>query len=582
MSSEARDVFTAEIIRNSLETVCQELSTTVENTALSPIFTLNHDYSCGVFSSIDGQVALLARDMAVPVHIFASLDSVQTMLSVFGDDVHPDDVFLVTDPYMGGTHCPDWTVIKPYFADDHTIFMPCVRGHVNDVGGPFPGNYNPNAREVWQEGFRIPPIRIVERGQPVEDVWMTLMANTRLPEEVRGDLMAMVAACRVGERRVSAMATKYGTEALRASAAYILQYSEARLRARIADWPDGVHSHTEYIDHDFAGHRDIPIRVTLTVAGDSLTVDFAGSSPAVDGFINSPRGNTLSQVFTALTAVCPDIPVNSGFFTPIQCNLPAGSIVDARSPSPVGHCTLCPGTTIIDAVMKTLEGVAPEHVGSAACDMNSVRCFGVSATTGRYWVGSDLTATAMSAGGAHGTDGWGAWAATFCALRVPPLEMFELQFPWTYLLDEYAIDTAAPGRFRGAPAIHYRRRHTDEMHATIYNTGYRHPLVGYAGGRPGAGNRWVIREGRDDELVVTESCYVELLPAGSTLFSQSGGGGGWGDPLARDPEAVLDDWLDEIVSTDGARRDYGVVIDTRSRAVDERATARERAARHST
>lgn len=157
MTLDQQDIFTAEIIRNSLETVCQELSATVENTALSPIFTLNHDYSCGVFCAIDGEVTLLARDLAVPVHIFASLDSVQTMFKVFGDDVHPEDVFLVTDPYMGGTHCPDWTVIKPVFLDEQTVFLPCVRGHINEVGGPLPGNYNVNAREVWQEGFRIPP-----------------------------------------------------------------------------------------------------------------------------------------------------------------------------------------------------------------------------------------------------------------------------------------------------------------------------------------------------------------------------------------------------------------------------------------
>ena len=582
MSLDRQDKITTEIIRNSLETACQELSATVENTALSPIFTLNHDYSCGVFSAIDGVVTLLARDLAVPVHIFASLDSVHTMFDAFGSDVHPDDVFLVTDPYMGGTHCPDWTVIKPVFLGNQTIFLPCVRGHINDVGGPLPGNYNVNAREVWQEGFRIPPVRIVERGEPVDDIWATLLANTRLPDEVRGDLVAMVGACRVGERRLTALASKYGVGALRRSVRYILDYSETRLRSRVREWPDGTYTHTEYVDHDFAGHRDIPICVELTIAGDSLTVDFAGSSAAVPGFINSPRGNSLSQVFTALTAICPDIPINTGFFAPVEVRLPSGSIVDARSPSPVGNCTLCPGTTIIDAMMKSFEQVGPELVGTAACDMNSARCFGVSALTGRYWVGSDLAATAMSAGGAYGTDGWGAWAATFCALRVPPLEMFELQFPWEYELNEYAIDTAAPGQWRGAPAIHYRRRHTDEMRCTIYNSGHRHALAGYVGGSRGAGNHWVIREGLADQLTVTESCYAELLPAGSTLFAQSGAGGGWGEPFDRDAEAVLADWLDELVSVRSALVDYGVVIDVNTATVDIEATAAARSRQHST
>jgi N-methylhydantoinase B len=383
MSPDPHDPITAEIIRNSLDTVCQELSATVENTALSPIFTLNHDYSCGVFYWDGAEVQLLARDAAVPVHIFASLDSVGTVLDAFAGDVAQDDVFLVADPYMGGTHCPDWTIIKPVVVEDDTVFFPCVRGHVNDVGGPVPGNYNVEAREVWQEGFRIPPVRIVERGRPVTELWEVILANTRLPDEVRGDLLAMVGACGVGERRIRDMAAKYGTAALRASVSYVVDYSETRLRAEIRGWADGTYAHTEQLDHDFAGNRDIPVAITLTIAGDAVTVDFAGSSDQVPGFVNSPRGNTLSQVFTAITALCPDIPVNSGFFRPIDVLLPERSLVNPEAPAPVGHCTLVPGTTVIDAVMKAFEQVTPELVGSAACDMNSARAFGVDAATGR-------------------------------------------------------------------------------------------------------------------------------------------------------------------------------------------------------
>ncbi|HEV7772766.1 MAG TPA: hydantoinase B/oxoprolinase family protein [Conexibacter sp.] len=571
------DMFTTEIVRNSLDIVCQELSATVENTALSPVFTLTHDYSCGVFSAIGGEVALLARDMAVPVHIFASLESVKTMFAAFGDDIHPGDVFLVTDPYMGGTHCPDWTVIKPVILDDDTIFLPCVRGHVVDVGGPHPGNYNVDAREIWQEGFRIPPVRIVARGEVVREVWETMLANTRMPDDVRGDLLAMVGACRVGERRIRELADKYGIAALRESVSYILNYSETRLRALVRDWPDGTYEHTEYVDHDFAGNRDIPVKVSLTVAGDALSVSFDGTSDAVPGFINSPRGNTLSQVFTALTAVCPDIPVTSGFFAPVTVTLPEGSLVDAQSPSPVGNCTLSPGTTIIDATMKALEQVVPDLVGTAACDMNGADCFGLNSRTGRFWVDSDMAASVMSAGGAYGVDGWGAWAATFCALKMPSLEMAEVQFPFVTLLQEYACDTAAPGRWRGAPAVHYRRRNTDSMLCTVWNSGYRNSLVGYAGGARGAGNYWVLREGAHDELTVVDLCNGERLEPNSMLFSQSGGGGGWGGALDRDPHAVLDDWLDGLVSIEGARRDYGVVIDASTSTVDPTATAAARA-----
>jgi N-methylhydantoinase B len=573
MAMTRTDPITTEIIRNYLETVSQEMSATVERTAISPIFTLTHDYSCGVFFWDGREVSLLARDLAVPVHIFAALDSVTTMFERFGGQIADGDVFLVTDPYLGGSHCPDWTIIKPIMVDGgRAAFLPSVRGHVIDVGGPVPGNYNPDAREVWHEGFRIPPLRIVDQGQPVPDLWEVILANTRLREAVHGDLNAMVGACTVGQRRITELLGKYGPAALEDSVEYILNHSESQLRDQIASWPNGTYEYTEYIDHDFAGNEDIPVRVTVTVRDDSLHLDFAGTSPQVPGFINSPRGNSLSQVFTAISPLCPEIPINSGFFRPVEVDLPAGSLVNPNPPAPVGHCTLCPGTTVIDAVMKAFEPVVPERVATASCDMHSARCFGINSQTGRYWVAPDMSATPMSAGGAFGTDGWGAWAATFSALKTPPQEMYEAQYPYLYLLSEYATDTAAPGRWRGAPAYHYRRRNTDEMRCSVYNSGYQYPLTGYRGGGKGAGNYWVLREGRPDELSVTTSCYMEVLPAGTTVFHQSGAGGGWGSPFDRDPELVLSDWLDELVSLDGAQRDYGVVIDPTTRCVDVEAT----------
>jgi N-methylhydantoinase B len=570
------DLVTTEIIRNYLETVSQELSATVENTALSPIFTLNHDYSCGVFHYDGAEASLLARDQAVPVHIFACLDSVQIMFDYFANDIHEADVFLVTDPYMGGTHCPDWTIIKPVFVDGSPRLFPCVRGHVNDVGGPVPGNYNVNARDVWQEGFRISPIRLLNKGIPVRELWEVVLANTRLPDEVRGDLWAMVGACQVGQRRIEELVTKYGSATLEKSVDYIKQYSETQLRRLIKSWPDGSYSHTEYIDHDYAGHYDIPVPVTVNVEDDQVTVDLTKVGEQVAGFINSPRGNTLSQVFTAVTALAPDIPVNSGFFRPIRVLLSKGSVVDPRPPAPVGHCTLMPGSTIIDSVMKAFEQIVPKLVGTAACDLNQCRAFGVDSRTGKYWINSDMNATPMSAGGGRGTDGWGAWAATFCALKLPPIEMNELQYPYLYIEAEYAPDTAAPGQWRGAPAFQYRRRNTDMMHGSVYCGGKRNPLAGYVGGRRGAGNYYVLREGSADEMLVTDKCYSETLPKGSVLFGQSGGGGGWGEPLERDPETVLEDWLNELVSLSGAERDYGVAIDAGAKSVDWIATGRLR------
>jgi len=562
------DIITAEIVRNYLETVCKEMSSTVENTAMSPIFTLNHDYSCGVFYLGQTGVELVARDAAVPVHIFAALDSAKMVFEYFGEDIHPGDVFLVTDPYMGGTHCPDWTVIKPMFFGDGVSFLPCVRGHVNDVGGPVPGNYNVDARDVWQEGFRITPIRLIDQGEPNVELWELLMANTRLPDDVRGDLWAMVGACIIAERRIEELSTRYGEPALRSSVDYVLNHSETQFRSVIESWPDGVYTATEYVDHDYAGSHDIPVNVAVTVEGSSLTVDFTGTSPQAPGFINSPRGNTMSQIFTALEAMVPDIPVNSGQFKPVTAILPQDSLVNPSSPAPVGHCTLMPGTTLIDAVMRCMEQIAPTLVGTAVCDWNSARSFGVRDGSGKYWIHSDPFGTPMSAGGAHGVDGWGAWSATFAALRLPPLEETEMQYPYLYELAEYATDTAAPGQWRGAPAFHYRRVNTEGMRTTIYNGSYRNRVAGYVGGHRAAGNYFVLNEQTADETKVTDQCFAVPLAAGSRLFAQSSAGGGWGSPLDRDPQAVLDDCLDELVSVGAAANLYGVVIDPGSWTVD--------------
>jgi N-methylhydantoinase B len=231
----------------------------------------------------------------------------------------------------------------------------------------------------------------------------------------------------------------------------------------------------------------------------------------------------------------------------------------------------------MEAVMKAFEHVVPDRVGSANIDLGNVRVYGTNSRTGRFFVASDLWATAMSAGGAKGTDGWGGYAAPFCALKLPSLEMYERQFPFAYISVEYAKDTAAPGEFRGAPALHYRRRMTDSVRAIIYNQGYDNTMQGYLGGDSGAGNYFVLNEGAVDEMKVPYSCYDVPVKAGNVVFAQSGAGGGWGDPLKRDPKAVLNDVLNEYVSIERARTDYGVVIDAQRLQLDEAATVELRA-----
>lgn len=551
---------TSEIVRNYLETVCNEISSVVENTSISPIFSEAHDYSVGIFYADGDSVNLIARAQSVPVHIFAALTSVETVLKSYSGEIQEGDLFLACDPYYGGSHIPDWTIVNPIFVDGRPRFFTSVRGHINEVGGCAPGGYNTRAREIWHEGFRVPPVKLRDKGIFVDDIWNLILSNTRLPEEISGDLNAMVGACIVGESRINELFAKYGAEAVIKSVDYILGYSESRLRAEISKWPDGIYHGRSVLDHDFANGGEVPIEAAVTVDGDDLIIDLTGSRHQVVGFVNSVATNTISNIYSSIVALCPDIPVNSGYFRPIKVLLPPHSVVNCDPPAPVAYSTVCPGSDIMEAVMKAFEGIVPDLVGSANIDLVNVKVYGINQRTGRFFTASDLTATAMSAGGTKGTDGWGGYAAPFCALKLPSLEMYEQQYPWQYVQAEYAIDTAAPGTFRGAPALHYRRKMESPTKAIVFNQGWRHPMQGYVGGRCGAGNYFVLNEGSTEELRVTEAAFDVEVAAGGVIFAQSGAGGGWGSALERDPERVLRDVRDELVSIEGARRDYGVVI----------------------
>jgi N-methylhydantoinase B len=567
------DVITAEIVREYLETVCAEMSTVIENTTVATGFNSSHDYSQGVFYYDGQRVNLLARQLSEPVHIYAAVTSVEALLEFFQHDLHEGDVILAMDPYYGGSHLFDWTIMKPVFYKGKPIFFPSVRGHFTDVGGPVPGGQNHEAEEMWQEGFRVAPIKLYEKGEIRRDVWDLVMANNRLATTAEHDLHAMVGACRVGERRIRELFDRYGTEKVLDSVAFNLDYSERRLRAEIARWPDGEYCGRSILDHDCAGTRDINVDARLIVHGDSVTVDFTGSHPQVRGIVNSPPGNTASYVYMQFTALFPDIPVNSGLFRPVDIVMPRGTVVNPDPPANTATCTLHIGCDIGQAVMKALEHVAPEQVGCAIIDWLSVKAVGRKRHHAERFVDSDFYATAISSGGAYGADGWGAWSAPHSALKLPPLELLELVHPYIYFQSEFGTDTAAPGQWRGAPALLTRRLHESPVDIRLRVQKARHPVVGYAGGRPGVGNYVVVNQGTDQEQVIYDTLWPELtMPAGSVLFIQKAGGGGWGDPLARDPALVVRDVLDELVSVEGARRDYGVVVDPDTLTLDADAT----------
>jgi N-methylhydantoinase B len=571
------DAVTAEIVRNYLETVAAEVIQTMTRTSVSPIFNEAHDCSAGVFAYDDREVSLIARADAAPVHIYAALSSVEACLDFFQGNLAQGDVLLVCDPYDGGSHLPDYTVVMPVFIGGKPQFFPSVRGHMPDNGGPVPGG-NLKARDIWQEGFRFSPIKLYERGELREDVWQWIVRNNRLPENLRADLEAMIGGCRIGELRIRELCDRYGIDVVLEAVRWILDSSERRMRERVSAWPDGEYSATSLLDTDFAGRRDLPIKVTLRVEGDEITADFSGSAAQSDGIANSVPANTLAFLYTAFSALCPEIPINSGFFRPVHPVLPPRTIVNAEEPAAVRANTVTPGADIGDVVMKAAEGFAPERVGTCTIDLLGPWLWGRDERSGRSFLHYELLCTPTASGGVDGADGWGAWPATFSSADVPSVEMSEVQYPVLYRSGQLVTDSAAPGRWRGSAGWATVRvpHHAADQHHSIRVQGLYSPLHGFCGGADASGNYVVLDPGGEQERVVSTWTDSELSPAGEAILLQSGGGGGWGNPLERDPELVRRDVLDELVSLAGARWDYGVVLDPDRLTVDLEATAAER------
>jgi N-methylhydantoinase B len=574
------DVIFGEIIREYFESVAKEMNTTMDNTSVSPIFSETHDCSAGLFYFDGSEVNLIARANAEPVHIFASVHSVEGLINYYRNDLADGDIVMVNDPYFHGSHIPDWTIVKPVFYKNTPVFFPGIRAHMVEVGGPQAGGYNSAARDVWQEGFRLAPIKLFERGELRRDYLDLLRANNRTPEIMEGDVNAMLGACRVAERRVKEVVDKYGFDEVLEAVHYSLDYSERRLRSELAKWPDGDYKGRSVLDFDFAVTRDINVDCTIHVRGDGVEVDFEGTHPQTRGYVNSRPGNTGSWVYSAFSAVFDDIPINSGFFRPIALNMPEGTVINPIAPAPVGNSTICIGNDIGQSVIKALEEIVPERVGAATLDMVVDAFFGLDTRQpdDPFYVSFEYWATPISSGAAYGTDGWGAWSTPHCSLKMPTVELTEVQYPIMYLRAEYTTDSAAPGRWRGTPALQTVRKNPDGVSVThgINVQGCRNTLQGFAGGEGGAGNWVIVDWGGPEETLVDEVAFNYESRPGELILFQSGGGGGWGPALERDPAAVLTDVRNEFVSVDGARTAYGVVIDPAAMQVLEAETAQLR------
>lgn len=571
-----RDLILAKIIGGALDTAAEEMSAVVTRTARSPIFNEAHDFTTGIFDQIDGEPRLVAQAPGCTLHLYAICPAVAAALDAFKYDLHPGDVIIASDPYDGGTHIPDHVIILPVFVDRKPAFFPVVRAHFADVGGPVAGGYNPMARDIWQDGVIVPPMKLYEKGEKRRDVFDLVVANNRMADWLTGDLEAMRGACLVAARRIETLIERHGAGEVRRAIDLNIAYTERRVRAEIASWKDGSYYAETFIDHDYQGGHDIKVACTATVSGSGISFDFSASAPEVAGFVNSPIANTISFVFVAITSCCDeDIPINEGYINPIEVIAPEGTVVNPRRPKPVGNCTCICGAEIAEVALLALEQCAPKRVG--------VNChkLPLAYTSGKYedgspWVNLNFFGYTGGAGAAYGTDGWGLYPPVMTGVILPSIEVSELQYPLRIEKHEYVADRTGPGRWRGAPGLETRIRYLVPTRTNVMLAGVKHPAKGFCGAGDGAPNRLTLEPEEDERVPVEEVAHNYEMPAGGAIRFLRGGGGGWGDPRERPPEDVLADVRNGYLSREAALEDYGVVVSEDLRAVDAQATAERR------
>ncbi|MFQ3622593.1 MAG: hydantoinase B/oxoprolinase family protein [Acetobacteraceae bacterium] len=558
------------LAQNRLDHLTRQMGHVMTRTARSPIFAQAHDFSCFL---ADGHGAVVAQADGIPIHTGSGGFAVRAILRD-ASPVAEGDVFLLNDPYLaGGNHLPDWVVSVPAFAGGRPVGFACVRAHQSDIGGGAAGTYNPDATEIFHEGIRLPVLRLAERGAVRDDLWRLLLANTRTPDLLDGDLRAMIGAARIGAAGMARLAGELGAAADTVFAE-ILAHAEALQRAAFRALPPGTHIGEETTDTDARTTQPVLVRAAVTIREDgSARIDFTGSSPQLGGFKNSPYANTVSAVGLALAAFFdPAIPRNEGRLRCVEVLAPEGSCVNPRPPAPVTMCTVFLAHEIIHAVWRALGRADPARAPAGWAK----NLFGVMSgrrDDGTVWVGYHAQAAA-GAGAVRGRDGFDSIGhlCTLGGLAIPNVETTERDFPVRVLRQEFRCDSAGAGQWRGGSGVHYAVRlladATQSFRGEGIGTGGGYGVAG--GGEGAAGSMAILwPDGREE---AAPRYGLGRTPAGTELHAASAGGGGWGDPRARDPAAVLADLLDGIISPEAARSVYAVATTEDGRAIDEAAT----------
>lgn len=548
MPDRSIDPITASVVLHRLHTILHEVAEVMMRTSYSQILNSTHDFSTAL-ADPDGQV--LAQAEHVPIHAGGLPWAVLAVRDAFAGQVRPGDVFLLNDPYHGGNHLPDVTVFIPVYASERHLFWVINRSHQSDIGGGAAGAYNARATEIWQEGMRIPPLRVSEAGEIRHDIIRMLAANVRHPRDFEGDVAAMIGSARVGERGVRGLIDEYGVETVLAAIDLGLNAAERQARACIATWKDGVYFGETFIDDDGHGAENIPIRAKVVKKGSDLTIDLSDCAPQVRGFINSSYANTRSAVAMALAFLLdPDIPKNSGTFRPLDVIMKEGTVVWPRAPAPTTMCTSHVGQDVAEAIVKALAGACPERAFAGWGRRFRIALQGVDPRSNRSFIWH-LFQARPGAGASSAGDGWpsGGEMQAAGSVKFGSIEVTEVRFPLFFRSHDFRANSFGDGTFRGGPgaSLVLEVETKQPSIANMAGDGIHHAPYALFGGKEGKPHRYRLRSGKRIRELKTKEAGV-VVPPGAVFLIESSGGGGWGLPAKRSPGARAADVLNGFVS----------------------------------
>ena len=562
------DPVTREIIKNALMSIADTMALTVVRTARSAVIKHGMDFSTALFNAEGQQVA---QGLTLPPHLGSMAPALEGVMNAFGDDVQPGDIFANNDPYEGASHLPDIFLFKPIFINEVLIGWSCCIGHQTDIGGRVAGGNACDNTEIYQEGLLLPPLKLYDQDKLNQAVWRILEKNVRVPEMVLGDVQALLAAVRMGERDLLRLVDEYGLEELKSYMTDILDTTEALTRAEIAALPQGEWEFVDYIDTDGIDPEPIAIKVKVKIEGDEFFVDFEGTSPQAKGSINPNFAYTKSNVYAVMKCLIdPAIQSNSGFFRPFKITAPEGCFVNPQHPAPVAARGLA-GFRIAHAVFGAMAQALPGRVPAAWGGGEIGLSFAGYHPNRKAWVYLEFNNDGPRGGGPM-QDGADGVACPVLNMANTPIESIEADQP--LLIERYGFvsDACGAGKYRGGLGmVRDFRVLADSATFQLRSDRTAFRPWGVEGGKDGTLTRNFLNPGTDEEQELPCK-HLVTLKKGDVYRVIQAGAGGYGDPLERDPYAVLDDVEQEKLTLQHVREEYGVVIDSETLLLDLRAT----------